>query len=114
MKALFGFKNGPLAMIIFVMFAAVSLLVLIPHGGVEKLGFTLAMGLGVGYLTNAMKAMQAQAYRISVWMVVMGLTLILAGIFFTPESTFTGTVLDDFGALILGAMLGLTAKVEEA
>ena len=89
-------------------------LALLPYAGIEKLGFTLAVGLGTGYLTNATKALGAGADRIAVWMVGMGVILVVTSILFTPDSVFVGSVLDEIGTVLLGAMLGLAAKVEEA
>ena len=113
LQTFFGFKNPPIAIIVFVLFVMTAFMVGVPHGSVEKLGFTLAMGLGVAMMTHAVKAMAAQAWKIAVWMVVLGAILLVMGIMMTPDEVFKGSVLDEFGSAILGAMIGLIAKVEE-
>ena len=107
------FKQPRLA-IIAVMLAVFAISTAVyPDAGVEKFGYMMAMGLGVGFLIAGGKAMMAEFGNISVLLAGLGIVMVLAAIFGTPYSVFAASALEEEATVILGAALGFFSKLEE-
>ena len=112
-RKLFAFKKPRLAIIALVLTAFSLSLAIYPMDSIEKFGYLIAMGFGVGFLVAGAKSMMAEFGNLAVLMAVLGVAQVLAAVFATPDSVFAASALEEEAAIILGAGLGFFSKVEE-
>ena len=112
-KELVKFKDPTLAAMAFIVFAFCMLMVVYPEKAVEKFGYMMAMGAGVAFIVGAGKAMLAHFSRLPLLMAFLGLTMISAAVFFTPDWVFVQSALEEEAVQLLGAIIGLFSKLEE-
>lgn len=107
------FRRPDMAIIVGLIAVAVLVVVCAPWAHIEKAGFLLATGIGTGYLVNAGKALLAEASRLAVLMVACGLTMIVCAWTLTPTEVLAASIIEDQVPAVVGAVLGLLARVEE-
>ena len=112
-QSLFQFRRPDMAVIITIIAVAVITVVVAPWAHIEKAGYLLASGVGTGYLTNASKALLVEASRLAVLMVFFGLLMVVCAWTLTPQEVLAGSIIEDEVPYVVGAILGLLAKIEE-
>ena len=109
----FTFRRPDMAIIVGMIFLAVIITVIAPWAHIEKAGFLLATGIGTGFLVNAGKALLAEASRLAVLMVGFGLIMVVCAWTLTPTEVLSASIIEDQVPSVVGAVLGLLAKIEE-
>ena len=112
-KKLFNFYSPRLAIAAVIGLIFVLIIALIPMKEVEKMGFMLAFGGGIYYLSIASKAINNAFGNLAVLMMVCGCTMIIISIVLTPSWVFASSALEGEVAAIIGALGGMFTKVEE-
>lgn len=113
-RHLFAFKDPRMALMALGAAVFALLLAMDTTPAVEKLGFTLGMGLGIGYIAVAAKAFLGGRYsNLGLLMGVLGLLMVYVSITNTPYVVFASSALDDYAILLVAAIIGLFSKVEE-
>ena len=110
---LFAFSNPRRAWIAAIIFGFVIVMVLAPVDHVEKFGFTLAMGFGIGYLGVGGKALMSKFSNLAVVMCACGVAMLGSAALETPPSFLVASTLDDHAALIIGAGMTFFSSIEE-
>ena len=90
LKQLFNFHSPRLAMIAVIGLIFVSIIAIVPIDAVEKMGFMLAFGAGIYYLSIASKAINNSFGNLAVLMTFSGCVMILLSVTTTPDWVFTG------------------------
>ena len=114
MRTIFAFNRPRLAITAVALTVFALIVAIHPHTDVEKFGYMIAMGFGVGFLVTGAKAMVAEFANLSVLLVILGVAMILAAIFGTPATVFAASALEEEAVVIIGAGLGLFSKLEES
>ena len=113
LKALLRFKRPRLAIVACMLAAFAITMALYPDAGVEKFGYMMAMGFGVGFMVAGTKAIMAEFGNLAVLLAGLGIAMVISGIFGTPDSVFAASALEEEATVILGAGLGFFSKLEE-
>ena len=112
LRNLVRFRNPRFAVIAMVIFSFALTVALLPHAPIEKFGYMMAMGFGVGMVVSGVKAMGAQFGNLSVLLAILGFNLILAAVVFTPSSVFAAAAYEQEATVIIGAGLGYFSNFE--
>ena len=91
----------------------VLLMAAVPVDYIEKFGFHLGLGVGVGFLAAGTKALRNKYRNLGVLLVYCGLTMLAVAGLATPQSVLAASALDDFSATLVGALVGVVASVED-
>ena len=109
----FVYKRPELAMSAVGIAAFVLLMAAIPFDYIEKFGFHLGLGVGVGFLAAGTKALRNKYRNLGVLLVYCALAMIAVAGLATPQSVLAASALDDFSSTLVGALVGVVASVED-
>ena len=109
----FVYKRPELAMSAVGITVFVLLMAAVPVDYIEKFGFHLGLGVGVGFLAAGTKALRNKYRNLGVLLVYCGLTMLAVAGLATPQSVLAASALDDFSATLVGALVGVVASVED-
>ena len=91
----------------------VLLMAAVPVDYIEKFGFHLGLGVGVGFLAAGTKALRNKYRNLGVLLVYCGLAMLAVAGLATPQSVLAASALDDFSATLVGALVGVVASAED-
>ena len=109
----FVYKRPELAMAAVGIAAFVVLMAAVPVDFIEKFGFHLGLGVGVGFLAAGTKALRNRYRNLGVLIVYCALAMIAVAGLATPVEVLAASALDDFSATLVGALVGVVASVED-
>lgn len=112
-KSLVTFRRPRMALIAVIVAAFALSVALVPDASVEKFGYLIAMTIGVGFIMHAGKALMSEFGSLAVLLAVLGLSMVSAAVFATPDSVFAASALEEEASVIAGAILGLFSKLED-
>ena len=107
---LIHFKDKFIAVIAFVLFLLPFIIVLSPLEHMEKAGFMLAMGFGVGYFVQGARIFYDFS-ALAVWMALGGVVLIVSAWYFTPASVLAASALEDQVPVIVGGAMSFFGQI---
>ena len=110
---LFQFRKPKMALIILGITAMGLTLAIYPADYIEKFGFSVAIGLGVGFLANGVKALVAEYGNLAVLVVYCGIVLVLSAALGTPKAVLATNGLEDYASVIVATCLGYFMNLEE-
>ena len=103
-----------LVVIAGMIFTFTMLMVIYPVEHVEKFGWILGTGFGLGFVGTATKALMSQRGSLALHLAVMGLVMLGAAVFGTPKWVFAASALENTAGLIIaGGMAAFTDVGEE-
>ena len=109
----FVYKRPELAMAAVGIAVFVVLMAAVPVDFIEKFGFHLGLGVGVGFLAAGTKALRNRYRNLGVLIVYCALAMIAVAGLATPQAVLAASALDDFSATLVGALVGVVASVED-
>ena len=107
---LFQFKDKYIAAIALALFLMPFVIVLSPYAYMEKAGFMLAMGFGVGYFVQGARVFYDFS-ALAVWMAIGGVVLVVSAWYFTPPSVLAASVLEDQVPAIVGGAMSFFGQI---
>ena len=113
LASLFRFRDPLLAFVAIAVFLLAFVMAVVPLDHVEKAGFMLASGFGVGYFVSGAKALRGGFSSLGLLMAILGVILFMSAWLATSPTVLAASVLEDQVPTIIGAGLGFFAKIEE-